>query len=98
MDFIRSNAFLLKIRFEEKFDLRIDIQVDATVRGWTCRAEKSPLPLPLYLSHGLQAFTITDTGGLEGEPAFLYMFNGIAIFFEGGGNYVLYKTNNDLLK
>ncbi|WP_192348716.1 DoxX family protein [Algoriphagus sp. Y33] len=52
----------------------------------------------LYLGHGMQAFTLTDTGGLDGELAFLYMFGGLALFFLGGGKYVVYKTKNDLLK
>ena len=51
----------------------------------------------LYLAHGLSAFTINENGGLDGELALIYMFAGIAIFFMGGGKYVLYKANNELL-
>ena len=51
----------------------------------------------LYVGHGMQAFTVTETGGLDGELAFLYMFSGIAIYFMGGGKYVLYKAKDDML-
>ena len=52
----------------------------------------------LYVGHGMQAFTVSATGGLDGELAFLYMFSGIAIYFMGGGKYVLYKVKNDMLQ
>ncbi|MCX2585623.1 DoxX family protein [Pedobacter sp. MR22-3] len=52
----------------------------------------------IYLAHGMSAFTINENGGLDGELALIYMFAGIAIFFTGGGKYVLYKAGNEWTK
>ena len=50
----------------------------------------------LYLGHGMSAFTINENGGLDGELALIYMFAGIAVFFMGGGKYVLYEGKNEV--
>ncbi|MBE9601557.1 DoxX family protein [Pedobacter sp. MC2016-24] len=52
----------------------------------------------LYLAHGMSTFTLNENGGLDGELALLYMFAGLALFFMGGGKYVIYKSNKGLLK
>lgn len=52
----------------------------------------------LYLAHGMSAFALNENGGLDGELALLYMFAGSALFFMGGGKYVLYKGKNELTR
>lgn len=52
----------------------------------------------LYLAHGMSAFALNENGGLDGELGLLYMFAGSALFFIGGGKYVLYKGKNELTK
>lgn len=52
----------------------------------------------LILAHGSSTFTIGETGGLEGELALLFLFSGMALFFTGGGKYVLLRPQNHWLK
>ena len=52
----------------------------------------------IYLAHGLSAFTINENGGLDGELVLIYMFAGTAVFFLGGGQYVLHKARNEWAK
>jgi len=45
----------------------------------------------IVLAHSANAFTISETGGLEVELNLLYMFGALAIVFAGPGRFVLYK-------
>lgn len=45
----------------------------------------------ILLAHMPNAFTISETGGLEVELNLLYLFGGLAIFFTGPGKYSVYK-------
>lgn len=47
----------------------------------------------LYLAFGLGAFGLGKYGGLNGELNLLFLFGGLTLFFTGGGNYSLYKSD-----
>lgn len=50
--------------------------------------------ITIMLAHLPNAFTITETGGLEVELNLLYLFGGLALFFTGSGRYAVYNRNN----
>jgi putative oxidoreductase len=45
----------------------------------------------VVLAHSANAFTISETGGLEIELNLLYMFGALVIVFTGPGRFALYK-------
>lgn len=47
--------------------------------------------MTIILGHMPNAFTISDTGGLEIELNLLYLSGALAIFFAGPGKYSVYR-------
>ncbi|MGM5630437.1 DoxX family protein [Apibacter raozihei] len=53
--------------------------------------------MTFYLIHGINDFSLSQTGGVKVELNLLYLFSSLAIFFLGSGKYSLYKGNKGIL-
>lgn len=48
----------------------------------------------IFLAHMPNAFTVSETGGLDVELNLLYLFGALSLFFTGPGKYSVYKSAN----
>jgi putative oxidoreductase len=53
--------------------------------------------MTFYLVHGMEGFTLSQTGGIKVELNLFYLITSLALFFLGTGKYSVYKGNNGFM-
>lgn len=53
--------------------------------------------MTFYLVHGMEGFSLSQTGGLKVELNLFYLLTSLALFFLGSGKYSVYKGNKGIM-
>lgn len=53
--------------------------------------------MTFYLVHGVEGFSLSQTGGLKVELNLFYLLTSLALFFLGSGKYSVYKGNKGIM-
>lgn len=53
--------------------------------------------MTFYLVHGMDGFSLSQTGGLKVELNLFYLLTSLALFFLGPGKYSVYKGNKGIM-